>query len=1076
MARTFRIVVQIANADPFWVQVREAVFQRAQQPGIDVVLLDVEDPYDIPVSEHVVRVEELLAQEIDAVVCLDWPENLAREALRIGIPIIQVSESDIRHPLFVSMLGLYDIARDMGRYLAQRLGGRGRVLAIGGLLYGLGEDGKSRVVGIHDALRDYPDIELRHLPSLWTYESAYEQVTKADWAAGERFDALFGFSDSLALGGRDAGRQLGLVDARSLIVGINGDPLALAEILDGTMAATVQTSALDIARQAMDLALAAARKRPLPAHFGYNPQLVTADNVTAVAAQKLTAIASLPSRLIGDNRRQAHQRLAQLETSLRINHQLGGLLDRRRLHREIADLIRVSYGYDTVLLYLWDEATRTLQIDEAAQTRREVVLSGDDQSPLVEALHRNEPVFIPDIRHSHRFAPDPAWPETHSRVIVPIRLGAAILGLLDLHSQTLRQHARQDLIGLQSLADQMGLAMRNAELYGEALHARAQAEKADQLKTRLLANVSHELRTPLNVILGYASTALAQPNPYHTELPESLRNDLQQVFSSGEHLLRLINDLLDLSRAEIGELDLFPERITPRVFLEDTLRTLSSGLPSRPGLTWRLDAPNQLPEIEGDPVRLRQVLYNLLSNAYKFTPTGEIVLGAELAPPHLHLWVRDTGAGIPVDLQERIFEPFVTSLTDRRRAEGVGLGLTITRRLVLLHGGVITLDSQPGQGSTFHLYLPLPTLGGGSARSLPATTRPIFLVVGEPGSAPEEALALARRNAWTVTHARSPAELETALGQGQPVAVAWDVNRAGQGDWALLERIRAVPQFAALPFLLFATETAEVRPGVAQVLFKPFDRQSLLESIQALKPATSGGPVLIVDDDPQARQLYTDVIAAHFAGQAILQAEDGEQAIRMLDEQQPGLVILDLMMPRVDGFEVLDVLRTRPATQRVPVIVLSGKVLTQDDVARLSHPRVLFQAKDLLSEAELADTLRRALEATDVLPQPTSTVVKRAIAYLQQNYGADLSRPDIAAAVGVSEDYLSRIFRQEVGLSPWDFLNRYRVQQAKTLLRASDAPVLQIAGQVGFSDLSYFNRVFRKYVGCAPTTYRRGET
>src|SRR5262245_4676175 len=121
MSRTFRIVVQIDNADPFWVQVREAVLQRAQQLGIDVVLLDVEDPYSFPIEEHLVRVEELLAQEIDAVVCLDWPEQLAREALQHGIPVIQTSESDIRHPLFVSPLGLYDIARDIGLFLAQQL-------------------------------------------------------------------------------------------------------------------------------------------------------------------------------------------------------------------------------------------------------------------------------------------------------------------------------------------------------------------------------------------------------------------------------------------------------------------------------------------------------------------------------------------------------------------------------------------------------------------------------------------------------------------------------------------------------------------------------------------------------------------------------------------------------------------------------------------------------------------------------------------------------------------------------------------------------------------------------------------
>ncbi len=479
--------------------------------------------------------------------------------------------------------------------------------------------------------------------------------------------------------------------------------------------------------------------------------------------------------------------------------------------------------------------------------------------------------------------------------------------------------------------------------------------------------------------------------------------------------------------------------------------------------------------IEADPLRLRQVLYNLLSNAYKFTAEGEIVLGAEVTPPHVHIWVHDTGSGIPVDLQERIFEPFVTSLTDRRRAEGVGLGLTISRRLVLLHGGSLTLDSQPGQGSTFHLYLPLPTLSGQTARLPASMAKPALVVLADPNRAPAEVVALAQRQGWALTFVRSAPELEALLGQSQPVSIAWDVTRATTGDWALVERIRSLPQMATLPFLLFgAAASGEEQPvDLAQVLLKPFDRQTLIDTLQALRPATTGGPILVVDDDSQARQLYADVIAAHLGGSTVLMAEDGEQAIKLLDTHVPGLVILDLLMPHVDGFDVLDVLRTRPSTQRVPVIILSGKVLTPDDVARLSHPRVTFQAKELLSDGELAEALRRVWVGEEVLPQPTSLVVKRAIAHLQQRHAEELTRQDIALAVGVSEDYLSRIFRQEIGLTPWEFLSRYRVYRAKMLLRASDAPILQIAGQVGFSDLSYFNRVFRKLVGCTPAAYRR---
>ncbi|MBL8095412.1 MAG: response regulator, partial [Anaerolineales bacterium] len=996
MQRTLRIGCQFDVADPFWVLVREAVYRDAREHDVSVYPIDILNPYDLSVDGQLGLIEELQAQEIDALVFQGWPDEMILQLLDLNVPCIGLTESDLRHPLCASPVGLYDIAKDLATYLAQQLAGRGRVLVVGGGHHGLGEDGRSRIAGVGDALSAFPEIVWRHVASLWTTDGVEQQLREIDWAPADRFDAIIGLSDTVALAARDAGRALGLIDDQALIVGINGDPLALAAILEGRMTATVQTSATDLGRQALALARRAAEHRPIEPHFGFQPRLVTQQNVSRIAARKLVAMADLPSHLIGDTHRQAAERLAQLETSLEINKQVGSLLDRDQLLDEIANLIRVSYGYDVVRTYLWDPHGENLLPAGATAMATHQAPPPDASGLLSATVRSGQAIFVPDLRHSQRFSEDDAWPDTRSRVIVPIRLGGAILGLLDLHSQQPRQHARQDLIGLQSLADQLGVAMCNAELYSEAVQARSRAEKADQIKTRLLANVSHELRTPLNVILGYASTALATPNPYREELPAALRNDLQQVFSSGEHLLRLINDLLDLSRAEIGELDLFPERIATRAFLEESLKALSSGLPARVGLAWRLDVPTQLPIIEADPVRLRQVLYNLLSNAYKFTKTGEIVLGAEVAPPHLHLWVRDTGAGIPIDLQERIFEPFVTSLNERRRAEGVGLGLTITRRLILLHGGSITLDSQPGRGSTFHLYVPLPTLSGSAAR-LPAAGKPMVVAVAAVGTAPAEVIELAQRKGWSIGYARSIAELEVLLRQAQPVSIAWDLSQSAGGDWGLVERIRAYPQLAQLPFILFGGEALEAgrSGGVTNLLVKPFDRRTLLESLQAFRPSSTGSPLLIVDDDQQARKLYADVIAGSWPGQRVLEAEDGAQALRLLDELTPGLVLLDLMMPNVDGFEVLEALRARPATQRVPVVVLSGKALTLEDVSRLSHPRVAFQAKAMLSETELAEALRRALGGEEALPQPTSAVVKRAIAHLQQQHASALTRQAI---------------------------------------------------------------------------------
>src|SRR5581483_11783291 len=168
----------------------------------------------------------------------------------------------------------------------------------------------------------------------------------------------------------------------------------------------------------------------------------------------------------------------------------------------------------------------------------------------------------------------------------------------------------------------------------------------------------------------------------------------------------------DLSLAEINELDLFPEPIDTHKFLTEVFESMHESLASSDAVAWQLELPSQLPLIQADPVRLRQALLNLLSNARKYTSRGSITLGAAVIPPQLQLWIADTGVGIPVDLQERIFEPFVTSVQSPHRPDGVGLGLSLTRRLVALHGGTMSLESRPGQGSTFHVYLPLPSLAG----------------------------------------------------------------------------------------------------------------------------------------------------------------------------------------------------------------------------------------------------------------------------------------------------------------------------------------------------------------------------
>ncbi len=353
------------------------------------------------------------------------------------------------------------------------------------------------------------------------------------------------------------------------------------------------------------------------------------------------------------------------------------------------------------------------------------------------------------------------------------------------------------------LGGQLGNMLKGSQLYEGALKARATAEKADQLKTRLLANVSHELRTPLNIIINYAQIARDLLTLENNNLPPELNKYLSGVQQSAEHQLRLINDLLDLSRAEIDELDMEFERIEPRLLLEETFQSMAESA-HRDGVFWRLDLPAHLPFIDADPLRMRQVVLNLLSNASKYTELGEIVLGADATPTQLHIWVRDSGIGIPLDQQEHIFEPFNT-IAQPKRQPGIGLGLSITRRLVALHQGTMRLESRPGQGSTFHLYIPV-AADAPSADSV--STRQVLLLISASVQPTAEIIAFSRQQGLEIRQVTDADNLEVLLNDIQPAALAWNLAEVDpdSDSLALVQRVRKLPRLARLPFILYGHE------------------------------------------------------------------------------------------------------------------------------------------------------------------------------------------------------------------------------------------------------------------------------
>jgi AraC-like DNA-binding protein/DNA-binding response OmpR family regulator len=350
-----------------------------------------------------------------------------------------------------------------------------------------------------------------------------------------------------------------------------------------------------------------------------------------------------------------------------------------------------------------------------------------------------------------------------------------------------------------------------------------------------------------------------------------------------------------------------------------------------------------------------------------------------------------------------------------------------------------------------------------------------LLVISTADQPTVEIVELSRRQGLDIQMLRAGDDLDAVLSNVQPATLAWDLAGASANDWAMVRRIRNHPHLSQLPFILYEQgDSANSFTGLTGVVMKPVNAPSLLEAIHALNPQEMQGPILIVDDDPVVRQTLQDMITEGLPGYPTSVVNDGAAALTAMDNQIPSLVLLDLMMPEMDGFDVLDQMRSNPCTLDVPVIILTSKVLNLDDIERIEqHTHVVLQSKGVLDNEEIVAALNRSLFGSESLPPQTSMLAKRAIAFMHQNYTRQLARWEVAEAIGVSENYFSRVFNQELGLSPWDYLNRFRISQAKELFRGAQGSIKKVASQVGFKDPKYFSRVFRKLTGISPSEYKK---
>ncbi|MEO8392431.1 MAG: ATP-binding protein [Chloroflexota bacterium] len=403
-------------------------------------------------------------------------------------------------------------------------------------------------------------------------------------------------------------------------------------------------------------------------------------------------------------------RTRDLTIAAKVSQQITQVLDLDRLLPELTELTRANFDLYHVSIFLFDESKKSLHLQsgtgaagrQMAGEAKQFSLNDRGLVPL--AARELKPQIINDVEISKEHRANPILPETRSEAALPIAIGHQLLGVLDLQSAQTNKFSEEDIKVLTTLAEQIAIAVRNAQLFTEAHQARQEAEQANRVKSQFLASMSHELRTPLNAILNF--TQFVSSGMLGTVNEEQV-DTLGKVVYSGQHLLGLINDVLDISKIEAGALKLFVEAdidlAQEAKIVADAAQTLVGQKP----ITLELEVKPNLPHVVGDKRRIRQIMLNLVSNACKFTEKGSIRLVLEQRQEAIVFAVHDTGSGIAPEDQSMIFELFRQSSTGLRQGEGTGLGLPISRRLASAHGGSVWLESTPGEGSSFYVSLPI---------------------------------------------------------------------------------------------------------------------------------------------------------------------------------------------------------------------------------------------------------------------------------------------------------------------------------------------------------------------------------
>ncbi len=510
------------------------------------------------------------------------------------------------------------------------------------------------------------------------------------------------------------------------------------------------------------------------------------------------------------------------------------------------------------------------------------------------------------------------------------------------------------------------LAKKNVELQ----HMMEKAQESDRLKTQFLANMSHELRTPLNAIMGFAQVML---EGIDGEITDVQRKDVTAIYQSGMHLLEMINDILDIAKIEAGQMTLDLEETR----LDEVIQSVMSsakGLVKGKAIELRTEVAADLPTIRVDRTRLRQIILNLVSNAAKFTTKGQILVKAVQESKTIRVSVTDTGMGIRQEDLTRLFKEFrQLDASTTRNQGGTGLGLAIAKRFVELHGGQIRVESQFRVGTTFSFSLPLPEsvtsvlsadadtatkrLGDEPDSQLERQGWPVLAVIDDDPLVVSLLRRYLESQQYCVVGIDPSDDVIERVCNLKPQVIILDILMKPKDGWHLLQELKKKEQTKLIPIVICSILDESGKGyalGAVDYLVKPVNKKALLEAVKRFGKIHN---VAVIDDDPKAIQLMKKILGNE--RYQVHAAMDGTSGLSLIKEKKPDMVFLDLMMPGMDGFDVLEALQADSASRTIPVVIVTAKNLTSEDRERLNGKVVTSIGKTTLTEM---DFIRKVVE------------------------------------------------------------------------------------------------------------------